>query len=36
MLQKQISAFVTIFFSSHLFFVKGMFILCQKNQINDE
>ncbi|PQE58442.1 hypothetical protein CUS07_10510, partial [Enterococcus faecalis] len=28
--------FVTIFFSSHFFFVKGMFILCQKNQINDE
>ncbi|EGO9402419.1 hypothetical protein DSH66_11375, partial [Enterococcus faecalis] len=27
MLQKHLFAFVTIFFSSHLFFVKGMFIL---------
>ncbi|EGO8953799.1 hypothetical protein D3I42_13940 [Enterococcus faecalis] len=26
MLQKHLFAFVTIFFSSHLFFVKGMFI----------
>ncbi|EGO8450431.1 hypothetical protein EPK46_14495, partial [Enterococcus faecalis] len=25
MLQKHLFAFVTIFFSSHLFFVKGMF-----------